>query len=69
MTFTWKKGFGELEEKVKSQNKSANRKMNKKDLILFSNSPKKIIMILNWKLQEQTFLGVFFKKKFFKLLE
>ena len=46
MTFIWKKGFGELQEKVKSQNKTRNRKMNQKDLSLFANSPKKIRMVI-----------------------
>ena len=52
MTFTWKKGFGELEEKVNSQNRNGHRKMNQKDLSLFVNFPKKIrIMILDQNLQ------------------
>ena len=46
MTFIWKKGFGELQEKVKSQNKTRNGKMNQKDLSLFANSPKKIRMVI-----------------------
>ena len=48
MTFTWKKEHPELEEKVKSQNKNGNKKMNQKHLNIFTNSPKKIrITILN----------------------
>ena len=47
-----RKGFGELEEKVNSQNKNGHRKMNQKDLSLFVNFPKKIrIMILDQNLQ------------------
>ena len=33
MLFTWKKGFGELAEKVKSQSKMGSRKMNLKGFI------------------------------------
>ena len=58
MTFTWKKGFGELEEKVNSQNKNGHRKMNQKDLSVFVNFPKKIrIMIL-----DQNFYNFYLKK-------
>lgn len=42
---TWKRGFNELEEKVKFQNKSGNMKMNWKYLSLFDNYHKKIRMI------------------------
>ena len=31
LAFTWKKGFDELEGKVKSQNKNGSKKMNQKD--------------------------------------
>ena len=43
--FTWNKGFCELEEKVKSQNKNGNKKMNQKDFSLFANKTR--MMILN----------------------
>ena len=46
LTFTSKKGFGELEGKVKSENKNGNKKMNQKDLSFFAESPKKIRMML-----------------------
>ena len=46
MTCTLRKGFGELEEKVKFQNKDGNRKMNHKDWSLFASSPKKIRMMI-----------------------
>ena len=46
MKFTWKKGLGELEEKVISQNKNGSKTVNQRDLSPLANSPKKIEMII-----------------------
>ena len=49
--FTWTRGFGQLEENRKTQNKRGNRKnrkINQKDLSLFANYLlKNGVMILN----------------------
>ena len=54
MKFTWKKEFGELEEKAKSQNENGDKKINLKDLSFLANSPKKILR----KAGEVAFLSV-----------
>ena len=51
MTFTWKRGLGETEEKSKSKYLNRNGNMNQKDWSLSANCPQKIkTMILKQKL-------------------
>ena len=68
-TFALKKGFDELETKVKSQNKIGNRKINQSIVSVFANSSTKIrMMVLNQNFQFFTWnktTGAAFLRSFF----